>query len=108
MSGYCSPIGEERGVDKALPLESGLFKIGACIPSADKSKGGSPDCSGMTLSCSSLRRAMTDPDPFLGPLFFRAISLVHVRRLWVHLLGRSDQVLFLLGCYSCHTFRMAL
>lgn len=28
---------------------------------------------------------MTDPDPFFGPLFFRAMSLVHLRPAEMHL-----------------------
>jgi hypothetical protein len=84
MSGNWSLIGDDNGVDIALPLDSGLFKRGACIPSDDRSKAGNPACSKAT-SCSSRRRAMTEPEPFLGPRFFLAMSLVHVRRLWVHL-----------------------
>ena len=80
--------GEDNGVDNELSVGS-LCRPGICISRAVRSNGGSPDWSGGTRSCSSLNFAITEPEPFFGPLFFLAISRVHVRRLCVHLCNVS-------------------
>lgn len=90
-------IGEDIGVDRELSVGS-LWRPGICISRDVKSNGGSPDWSGTPRSCSSLSFAITEPDPFFGPLFFLAISRVHVRRLCVHLYNVSVRLECQAGC----------
>jgi hypothetical protein len=78
LSLKCEPVGEDNVDVNGLSSDMVLSKDDICICNCDISKGGS-FASGLDVGTFSSRNfAITDPDPFLGPLFFRAMSLVHL------------------------------
>ena len=82
-------VGDDKGEvncdPRGLSLLIVLFRDGICSCSCEKSNGGRLPSCGNGWCPSSLSRAITEPDPFFGPLFFRAISLVHLRPDDTHL-----------------------
>lgn len=73
-----------------LSLDKVLFKEDIWRRKADRSKGGRLESWMEAWRVSSLSFAMTEPEPFLGPLFFRAMSLVHLRPADRHRSQGSD------------------
>ena len=73
-------MGEIIGEESTLSLVyARCRKPGSCISKDCRLKGGSPGSCVRMCSVSPRSFAMTEPDPFLGPLFFRWISRVQLR-----------------------------